>query len=87
MHDVNPQDPSEARYEPGNLVSPGFFATMQLPLLAGRDFTWAERALGRQRVVIVNASFVKKFFPSGRNPALLSGNLRLAVLYGWRAHL
>ncbi len=66
--DLNPQDPSEARYEPGNLVSPGFFATMQLPLLAGRDFTWAERALGRQRVVIVNASFVKKFFPSGRNP-------------------
>jgi putative ABC transport system permease protein len=66
--DFNPQDTSEGRYHPGNLVAPGFFATMNMPILLGRDFTWSERALGRQRVVIVNESFVRRFFAAGRHP-------------------
>jgi predicted permease len=66
--DFNPPDASEGSYRAGNLIAPGFFETMKLPLIIGRDFTWSERSLGRQRVVIVNAAFVKKFFAAGRNP-------------------
>jgi predicted permease len=43
-----------------NEVSPGFFSTLAIPLLAGRDFTDADR-LDSPRVAIVNESFVRKF--------------------------
>ena len=43
-----------------NEVGPGYFATMGIPLIAGRDFTASDRA-GGPRVVIVNESFAKKF--------------------------
>jgi predicted permease len=43
-----------------NVIGPGFFHTVGMPLLAGRDFTRAD-ALGRQKVAIVNEAFVKKF--------------------------
>jgi predicted permease len=48
------------------LVSPGFFDTLAIPLLAGRDFTDAD---GRTNpnVVIANESFVRKF-GLGANP-------------------
>lgn len=43
-----------------NHVSPGFFATLQTPILAGRDFN--ERDVnGSPLVAIVNESFVRKF--------------------------
>ncbi len=44
-----------------NYVSPGYFKTMQIPLLAGRDFR-ASDILGTDKVCIVNASFAKKYF-------------------------
>jgi predicted permease len=40
-----------------NLVSPGFFGTLGIPLLAGRDFTGADSAPG---AIIVNESFVRR---------------------------
>jgi predicted permease len=43
-----------------NWVGPGFFAAMGTPLLAGREFTAADRA-GAPRVVVVNEAFVRKF--------------------------
>ncbi len=43
-----------------NAVSPGFFRTLQIPLLSGRDFTDADIA-GRPRVAIVNQAFAEKF--------------------------
>jgi putative ABC transport system permease protein len=43
----------------GNLVSPGFFATLGTPLLAGRDFTEQDRR-GAPRVVMVNERFVRE---------------------------
>jgi predicted permease len=47
-------------------VGPGFFATMKIPLLRGRDFT--ERDHERApKVVAVNESFAKKYF-AGRDP-------------------
>ncbi len=43
-------------------VSPGFFSTMQVPLLEGRDFTERDDAKG-QPVMMVNQAFAQKFFP------------------------
>lgn len=47
-------------------VSPNWFATMRVPLLAGRDFTHADDAHA-PLVVIVNQSFVRRFW-AGQNP-------------------
>ena len=43
-----------------NAVSEAFFRTLQIPLLAGRDFSNADVA-GRPRVAIVNETFARKF--------------------------
>ena len=42
-------------------VTPGYFATMQVPLLAGRAFSDHDVA-GTENVVIVNASFAQHYF-------------------------
>ncbi len=47
-------------------VTPSYFATLQIPLLAGRSFTGSDRR-GTQAVAIVNRSFVRKYF-GGFNP-------------------
>jgi predicted permease len=47
-------------------VTPGYFATLEMPLLAGRDFTAADGP-DTQEVAIVNRTFAQKFFP-GENP-------------------
>ncbi|HEY6158854.1 MAG TPA: ABC transporter permease [Gemmatimonadales bacterium] len=43
-----------------NEVGPGYFATLGVPLRAGREFTLADRR-GAPRVAVVNQAFVKKF--------------------------
>jgi putative ABC transport system permease protein len=43
-----------------NRVGTGFFATLGIPLLNGRDFTEAD-SLDRPRVAIVNEAFAKRF--------------------------
>src|SRR5690606_21724795 len=68
--EANPDTDTDARY---NSVGPGFFRTLQIPLLAGRDFTDADTA-DRPRVAIVNEAFANKFGLGG-NPV---GN-RMAV--------
>jgi len=49
-----------------NIVTPGYFALMRIPLLRGRDFTGADRA-GSQGVVIINETMAKRFWP-GQDP-------------------
>ena len=49
-----------------DLVSPGFFDSMKIPLVAGRDFDWHDDA-ATQRVMIVNQDFAHRFL-SNRNP-------------------
>jgi len=49
-----------------NRVSPGYFATLGTPLLAGRDFSEHDN-LAAPAVMIVNESVARKFF-AGRNP-------------------
>ena len=48
-----------------NRISPGFFATLQTPLLAGRDFEERDR-IGAPNVAIVNEAFARKFLNGGR---------------------
>jgi predicted permease len=50
-----------------NLVSPGFFGTLGIHLLAGRDFTERDRAAA-PKVAIINETFARQFF--GSQPAL-----------------
>jgi predicted permease len=45
-------------------VSPGFFATLGLPLIAGRDFTEADRS-NSEPVAIVSQSLAEQMFPNG----------------------
>ena len=47
-------------------VTPGYFATLEMPMLAGRDFTGADGP-DTQQVTIVNRTFADKYFP-GENP-------------------
>jgi predicted permease len=44
-------------------VTPGYFATMGIPLLAGRDFDSGDVA-GRQEAIIISAAGAKKLFPN-----------------------
>ncbi|HZT74162.1 MAG TPA: ADOP family duplicated permease [Terriglobales bacterium] len=48
-------------------VGPGFFATMRLPLLAGRDFTLADLRPHAPAVAVVNRAFVRRYL-GNQNP-------------------
>jgi predicted permease len=49
-----------------DLISPGYFDSMKIPLLDGRDFNWHDDRTS-PRVMIVNQEFVGRFFAK-RNP-------------------
>ena len=49
-----------------NVVSPGYFQLMHIPLLEGRDFTEQDDE-SRAPVMVVNQTFVKRFF-GGQDP-------------------
>jgi predicted permease len=46
-----------------DLISPGFFASLKVPLLEGRDFDWRDDGRS-QKVMIVNQEFVRRFLPN-----------------------
>ncbi|HLK70186.1 MAG TPA: ABC transporter permease [Bryobacteraceae bacterium] len=46
-------------------ASPGFFQTLGVPLMSGRDFSWADDEKA-PRVVIINESLARRFWP-GQN--------------------
>src|SRR5262249_10157516 len=48
-------------------VAPNFFDTMQIPLVAGRQFTAADNRAGTASIAIVNEAFAKTFF-QGETP-------------------
>lgn len=55
-----------------DMVSPGYFDLMKIPLASGRDFDLRDFAVTlhndpRQKVMIVNQEFARRFFP-GRDP-------------------
>jgi hypothetical protein len=45
------------------IVSPGFFETMGIPLLAGRGFTGHDRD-GAPKVVVINEAAARRYFPN-----------------------
>jgi predicted permease len=66
--------PGESMSTGVSLVSPGYFDTLQIPMVTGRDFTDADDSKA-PRVGIVNEAFARRFFP-GRDPVGLTVNLR-----------
>ena len=59
----NGEDNPRARFRS---ASPGFFSVLGIPLVAGREFTEADRT-GAERVVIVSASIARQLF-AGQDP-------------------
>ena len=49
-----------------NVVGPGFFETVEIPLLTGREFGWQDQAKSPP-VAVVNQAFARRFF-AGENP-------------------
>jgi len=47
-------------------ISPGYFATLRQPILAGREFTDADTK-GRPKVAVVNLALAQRFFGSPQN--------------------
>src|SRR5262245_44725412 len=47
------------------VITPGYFKTLGIPLLSGRDFTQDDQTRGAAQVFIVNETFAKRYFPNG----------------------
>jgi predicted permease len=60
-------DATEFLNSSNNSVTPGYFETMGMRILGGRDFNWFDRNRIPPRKVIVNQTFARRFFP-GRSP-------------------
>jgi predicted permease len=72
----NPDKPDDRAQPFMNQISPNYFATLGVPILAGRDFTMADNHEVKHgpeaddfvsTVVMINEAFAKKYF-AGRNP-------------------
>jgi len=71
---VEGQEPARGANIPLTLyanIGTRYFETMGTPLVAGREFTEQDRA-GSEQVVVVNETFVRRFFP-GLTPAQALG--------------
>lgn len=63
LHSELPDAPSgEAATVYFNFVSPGYFATLRIPLSAGRDFDERDTA-NASKTAIINETLARKFFP------------------------
>jgi len=60
-----PERPEDRRYIFESWIAPKYFATLGTPLLAGRDFSFADQ--GGPRVAIVNQAMARYYFAGG-NP-------------------
>jgi putative ABC transport system permease protein len=57
-----PSAPSERPHSNMAIVTPGYFATIGAPVIAGRDFTATDDEK-HGRVLVVNQAFAERFFP------------------------
>ncbi|MGH9535563.1 MAG: ADOP family duplicated permease, partial [Terriglobales bacterium] len=64
-----------------NFVSPGYFHVMGIPLMAGRDFTWADN-LDRRDVAVISENFAKEYW--GGPAAALGHRIRSGSDDAWR---
>jgi predicted permease len=74
--DVNgeTQDRSEGHTASLRFITSGFFSTLKIPLLAGRNISESD-ASDRQSVAVISESFARRYWP-GRSP--LGGHFKLA---------
>jgi putative ABC transport system permease protein len=70
--DKNGNHPNGAAFL--DYISPGYFETMEMPILLGRDFNDNDTATS-PKVVIVNQAFVKKFLNGAKDP--VGGEFRM----------
>jgi putative ABC transport system permease protein len=79
------RDPARAQSTECALVSRGYFAAMGIPVLDGRSFDRRDR-ISSPRVVVVNQSFAKRYFPVGpaigRRVLVQGSNQALAEIVG-----
>jgi len=61
-----PVAPGDEPDAPVSIVTPGFFQTMRIPLISGREFLPTDDSKA-PAVVIVNQAFARRYFP-GENP-------------------
>jgi putative ABC transport system permease protein len=54
---------NEATFVIYRLTTPGYFATMRIPLIDGRDFSPADGPAAAPRVVVVNRTFARRYWP------------------------
>jgi predicted permease len=62
VFDISGSSPRENQKARGHLVSPEYFATLQIPLLRGRIWDATENARG-DFVAVVNESFARRYLP------------------------
>jgi predicted permease len=78
-------DPARAQPTECSLVSRGYFAAMGIPVLQGRPFDRRDTT-GSPRVLVVNQSFARQYFPDGRvlgrRMLVQSSNQALAEIVG-----
>jgi putative ABC transport system permease protein len=60
-----PANGEENPYARQRGVGPGFFATLGIPVVAGREFTETERLVDGENVAIVSQSVARRLFPNG----------------------
>jgi predicted permease len=61
-----PENPDEDTHTAENWISPDYFATMKIPLLAGREFRESDTA-SSPKVAIINEKLARRYF-AGRDP-------------------
>ncbi len=71
--------PSPARHF--LFVSPGYFQTMGIPLLAGRDISWAD-TYNRVPVALISENFAREYW--GAPAAALGKRIRIRDVDDWR---
>ncbi|HEV2352329.1 MAG TPA: ABC transporter permease [Terriglobia bacterium] len=59
----SPGSPEATDYVAGRSISPGYFQTMGIPLLAGRDFTPADSERDAGCVRMINDAFARRYWP------------------------
>jgi putative ABC transport system permease protein len=64
-----------------HFVSPGYFSTLGIPLIAGRDFTWTD-TYNRTPVAIVSEKFAREYWDSPANA--LGKEIRVSTKDDWR---
>ncbi len=57
-----PIEPGQIPMAGYDVVTPGYFATMHIPLREGRDFSWSDTR-GNQPVIIINEAMANKYWP------------------------